>query len=250
MKYKILPVLFIIIFLLQISSIKCITINALTFLYPGKEELYYSLIDAFNQYSIKKNLDIIVDLTILSDDNSSAEVNNVYTSVDSLLKKKSKKYDIYIYLATYSEQYGPHFVDLSEWIQKENIDLYDSKLVKDSCLYDNKIIGLPISIDVSALYSNTGLLEKYGEKIPKTWDELLRISKHIVNEEKKLNNTNLIAYNGLFSDNDSGNSSLYEFVNSYRDSNEQSYPEPRSNKTIEAIKMIKKLKEEIGSGLL
>jgi len=42
-------------------------------------------------------------------------------------------------------------------------------------------------------------LEKYNKKIPKTWDELLETANYILNEEKKMNNTELIGYNGFFS---------------------------------------------------
>jgi len=48
------------------------------------------------------------------------------------------------------------------------------------------------------LYSNRELLKKYNLKPPKTWDQLIKASKYILEEEKKLNNTDLIGYNGLF----------------------------------------------------
>ena len=51
----------------------------------------------------------------------------------------------------------------------------------------------------NVLYSNKYLLEKYNKKIPKTWDELLETANYILNEEKKMNNTELIGYNGFFS---------------------------------------------------
>jgi len=41
-------------------------------------------------------------------------------------------------------------------------------------------------------------LKKHKKRIPKTWDELIETSKYILREEKKLNNTQLLAYNGLF----------------------------------------------------
>jgi len=42
-------------------------------------------------------------------------------------------------------------------------------------------------------------LEKYNKKIPTTWDELIDTGKYILKEEKKLNNTDLLGYNGIFS---------------------------------------------------
>jgi len=49
------------------------------------------------------------------------------------------------------------------------------------------------------LYSNKELLKKHNKNEPKTWDELIKTARYILDEEKKLNNTDLIGYNGLFS---------------------------------------------------
>eukprot|EP00833_Pecoramyces_ruminatium_P016536 jgi/Orpsp1_1/1190568/evm.model.d7180000079818.1 len=76
--------------------------------------------------------------------------------------------------------------------------MYDSGILSSTCQYNNKLVGLPISIDIDALYSNINLLSKYNKEIPKTWDELLETASYILNEEKKKNNTDLIGYNGLF----------------------------------------------------
>ncbi len=44
--------------------------------------------------------------------------------------------------------------------------------------------------------------------------------------------------------------SLYEFINSYRESNDSPHPEITSKTTIEALEKIKKMKDEIGEGIL
>jgi len=56
-------------------------------------------------------------------------------------------------------------------------------------------------IGYTVLYSNKFLLEKYNKRVPKTWDELIETSKYIIGKEKELNNTDLIAYNGVFDGN-------------------------------------------------
>jgi len=55
-----------------------------------------------------------------------------------------------------------------------------------------------MSLFYSSLYSNNDLLKKYNKSVPKTWDELITTGKFIMDEEKKLNNTDLIGYNGMF----------------------------------------------------
>jgi len=52
-------------------------------------------------------------------------------------------------------------------------------------------------MDIGSLYSNKVLLSKYNKRPPKTWDELIETSKYILEEEKKIGNTDLIGYNGL-----------------------------------------------------
>jgi len=44
------------------------------------------------------------------------------------------------------------------------------------------------------LYSNNELLNKYNKSIPQTWDELIKTSRYILEQEK---DPNLIAYNGF-----------------------------------------------------
>jgi len=52
-------------------------------------------------------------------------------------------------------------------------------------------------MDVSALYSNINLLNKYGKPIPKTWNEVIEIGEYILQKEREENpETELIGYNG------------------------------------------------------
>lgn len=56
----------------------------------------------------------------------------------------------------------------------------------------------PVNIDFVVLYTNENYINKYNKPVPTTWEELLETSKFILQEEAKVNNTNLLAYNGLF----------------------------------------------------
>jgi len=44
--------------------------------------------------------------------------------------------------------------------------------------------------------------------------------------------------------------SLFEFINSYRESNDSPHPKIKSEITMEALKKIKEMKDEIGEGIL
>eukprot|EP00833_Pecoramyces_ruminatium_P001529 jgi/Orpsp1_1/1175561/evm.model.c7180000054357.1 len=115
--------------------------------------------------------------------------------VESLLIKKKDKYDLFFYDNAFTQKYGNYLLDLNDYLSKEDIEIYDSKLISEICTYENKLVGLPYSISYSMLYYNYGLLDKYNKTVPKTWDELINISKYILEKE---NNPDLIAYNGFF----------------------------------------------------
>ena len=43
---------------------------------------------------------------------------------------------------------------------------------------------------------------------------------------------------------------IYEFINSFRDSNSSPHPELTSKETKEALKKLKEIKDEIGEGII
>ncbi|ORX66087.1 periplasmic binding protein-like II [Anaeromyces robustus] len=221
-------------------------IKAITYTYYG-DSYYQGLVDAFNEYSEINNLDIELQLKVLTPENSTSEVDDYGFTLDALISKKSKKYDIYIFYGAYSKKFGEHLADLNNYLSKNHINKFDNGILSGICTsLDNKLVGLPIAIDISVLYSNINLLNKYKKDIPKTWDEFLSTAKYILYQERKDNNTDLVAYNGLINENN-GDVPIYEFINSYRESNSSPHPELTSKTTIEALEMLKKIKNEISS---
>eukprot|EP00833_Pecoramyces_ruminatium_P017377 jgi/Orpsp1_1/1191409/evm.model.d7180000085554.1 len=51
--------------------------------------------------------------------------------------------------------------------------MFDTGIISNACQYKDKVVGLPVSLYFSTLYSNTRLLSLYDREIPKTWDELI-----------------------------------------------------------------------------
>lgn len=105
-------------------------------------------------------------------------------------------------------------------------------------------------IDFDVLYINKEKLRTYNRTIPETWDELITTSQYILNEELKLNNTNFVPYNGLFSTLEVGICSLYEFIYSFRKSKESPFPEITSQEVVDALYKMKEMKEKIGSDII
>ncbi|ORX84437.1 periplasmic binding protein-like II, partial [Anaeromyces robustus] len=239
---------------------KTVVINCIAYTAEANSLAFDAYIDGFNQYAKDNNLDIKVELNLMTMNSNYDSLGNSYLMIESLLKKGSSKYDIYFYDVSYLKQYSPYLIDLKEVLPEEHIYMYDEQILDQICTYDGKILGLilyifllfsiinPFSIWIDALYSNINLLNEYNKRVPKTWDELLETGKEILEKEKTLkNNTELVGYNGLMFDADNGLCSIYEFIYSCRETYESPFPELTSENTIKATKLIKKIKDELSS---
>lgn len=222
-----------------------ITINAVAFSFNGGGKLYKPMLDLFNQYSVDNKLDITVKLDLYTAENSTSLVTDYESMLDSIVK--SDKYDIYFYDNIYSAKFGKYLLNLKEWLSEEHLNLYTQGVASQSCVYKDKLVGLPITIDFSVLYSNPEYLNKYNIPVPSTWEELVESGKYILNEEAKLGNTDLYTYNGLFNLREAGTCSLYEFIFSYRNSVDSPFPKIPGEESIDALEMLKKMKQEINN---
>jgi len=198
----------------------------------------------FNEFSRNNNLDIKVNVELLEFEKPTDSYENLKSIIVSLFQKKKKTYDIYYYDSNYSFIFGPYLLNLKDHLEKEYIEMYDPKILKETGTYKDAVIGLPISISYGILYSNKAILPKHGKSIPKTWDELINTCKDIMAEE---NNPDLICYNGLYDNSEQGLYDLYQFIYSCRDSYNSTYPTPEDESFIESLNMLKKLKTEVAS---
>eukprot|EP00833_Pecoramyces_ruminatium_P006823 jgi/Orpsp1_1/1180855/evm.model.c7180000074881.1 len=212
-------------------------------MFDTKSKIFSSEVDDFNEYSKKNSLNITLKINLITPLSGTYDYNSL---LETLFNKNSLKYDIIFSSARIAAKFADKFEDLNKYSSTDYSNQFHRE-VYNSCLNEGRLIGLPASADVSVLFSNTKYLNKYKKRIPKTWDELINTTKYIINEERKLNNTELSGYNGLFCDCEEGTGSLYEFIYSFRDSVESEFPELTSKNAIEALEMIKRMKEEISS---
>ncbi|ORX44206.1 periplasmic binding protein-like II [Piromyces finnis] len=225
---------------------RCLTLNAIANYMDGENQAFTLLINDFNNYAIKNNLDIKINFNLFTMENSTS-ITDFESTLESLLKKKTNKYDIYIYDGLYTERYGPYLYDLNSTLPKNHINMYDSDFIMENCIYKDKIVSLPVTLGYKVLYYNENLLNKYNKTVPETWDEFLATSKYIMDEEYKLNNLNFIPYNGFFDDSEEGMCSLYQYIYSFRKSPNSPFPEITSPEVVEALKMLKKIKNTIST---
>ncbi|ORX46943.1 periplasmic binding protein-like II [Piromyces finnis] len=241
--------IYILIFLttLLYKIIECKNIvNAIAFTYNNEFE-YTDLIKRFNILSKEKGLDVEVKLNLLTMANSTLLINDYGTTIETMLKKKEGKYDIIFYDNVYPVRFGPYLVDLKTVLPKGLIDNYSSGIASETCTYNDKWVGLPVQVNFNTLYVNEEILKEYNQEVPETWDDLIKTSEYILKEEKKKNpNSDLKAYNGAF-DSSMGMSSTYEFIYSFRNEENDPFPDLLSENAIKALEKIKEIKERIST---
>jgi len=144
-------------------------------------------------------------------------------------------------------RFSPYLEDISLLLPEDFFDLYRTGDASKLCIHNNKWIGLPFYLKYRFLYSNIYYMQKYNMTEPSTWDELIEKAEYILNEEKKIGNTDIFGYNGFFPGNDNSVGSLLEFIYSFRDSKDSPCPDLNSQNAIDALNKIIEIKNRISS---
>ncbi len=81
---------------------------------------------------------------------------------------------------------GNFFLDLSRYKSKLNTNTFSKELLRDYCLVNKKMIGVPAGVSVVTMLCNKDFFDKY--KIPTntvwTWDKLLEYGKKVHDQNK------------------------------------------------------------------
>jgi len=114
----------------------------------SNENIFQSIKQNFNDYAIKNNLNITLNINLFSSKNSTQNINNFHSSIETLIDKKSDKYDLFTFDPIYIRNLYPYFIDLKEWLPSEYIDWFSLNNIDKICTYENKWIGL-VSINLN-----------------------------------------------------------------------------------------------------
>jgi len=245
MKYVIFSFFVILLYFTQRFG-NTVEIKILAFNY--EESMVYNKTEVekeFSEYAKNNNFDITIDLEVLVYEKPTDAYSYFKSLVESLLNKNNSPYDMYFYDSKYTDIYSPYLLNLKDNVPEEFLEKFDSKIISEICTSEDKVVGLPFGISYELLYSNKILLSKYNKPVPKTWDELIKTCKYIMDKE---NDSDLICYNGLFDDSEQGLFSLYEFIYSCRDSYNSTYPNPQDPSFKKALNIMKNLKNQVDSG--
>ncbi|ORX85084.1 periplasmic binding protein-like II [Anaeromyces robustus] len=240
-------IILIILLIISIDIAKSVNINAIIFSECGAYYVFSDMVNDFNKYSKDNDLNININLNSITRANFTHAVEDYESLLDYLFKKKSNKYDLILFDSIYKLRFGPHLLNLKDRLPEEHVKMYMEGIANQTCIYNNKLIGTPIMVDANILYYNQDYLNKYNQTVPKTWDDLIKVGKYILDEEKKVNNTELIGYNGLFVDDEGGICSIYEFMYSFRNSINSPFPKIPSQEAVDALEKIKEIKNTISS---
>jgi len=140
---------------------------------------------------------------VISTPNSATERLALYQQI---LAAGSSDIDVYQIDVIWPGTLAPHFIDLGEHIDQEQIDQHFPAIVENNTV-DDVLVAMPWFTDAGILYYRTDLLEKYGKEPPTTWQELTDIAKEVQEGERGEGNDRMAgfvfqakAYEGLTCD--------------------------------------------------
>lgn len=77
-----------------------------------------------------------------------------------------------------------HLLDLKPYIPQEEVDRHFQSIIENNII-DGQMLAMPLYTDVGVLFYRKDLLEKYGRKVPDTWDELTATAQIIQKAERE-----------------------------------------------------------------
>lgn len=82
---------------------------------------------------------------------------------------------------------GRHFIDLNPHFPKEHVRRHFPAIVANNTDGEGRLLAVPFFTDAGLLYYRKDLLEKYKQKAPTTWAELMETARLVVEKEKAAN---------------------------------------------------------------
>ncbi len=93
-------------------------------LIPSLSQFFLEITKDFNKYAKENNMDIQLEFTLFSRQNTTNEWDSFDSSVHLLLERRSTKYDFLIYDPLFTRRLSRHFVDLNEYLPQQHLNEY------------------------------------------------------------------------------------------------------------------------------
>jgi trehalose/maltose transport system substrate-binding protein len=107
-----------------------------------------------------------------------------------LLSQRSSEIDVLRIDVIWPGLLAPNLVDLQDAVPAEVVRRHFPAIIEANTV-DGKLVGLPAFTDAGVLYYRKDLLQKYGQKVPTTWQELTRVAKIVQDGERKAGNSKM-----------------------------------------------------------
>jgi len=121
---------------------------------------------------------------LVSAPNSSTERLALY---QQLLAARAGDIDVFQIDVVWPGILGPHFVDLRDFVPEAEIDGHFPAIIANNTV-DGRLVAMPWFTDTGLLYYRSDLLERYGEAVPETWDQLRAAAERIQRAERRSGN--------------------------------------------------------------
>jgi trehalose/maltose transport system substrate-binding protein len=104
----------------------------------------------------------------------------------------NKDIDVFLVDVIWAPQLSEQFLDLTSAFEQTAKDHFPSIVASQTV--DGKLVAAPFFTDAPALYYRKDLLDKHGEKVPKTWEELTATAQKIQDAEREAGSKDLWGY--------------------------------------------------------
>lgn len=121
------------------------------------------------------------------------ESNDRLVLYAQLLAAKSADVDVFQIDIIWPALLARHLLDLSQAVPPDERARFLPRTM-EATLVAGKLVALPWFVDAGVLYYRKDLLEKYGRKVPETWEELGETAKRVVAGERAAGNRLLKGY--------------------------------------------------------
>ncbi len=106
---------------------------------------------------------------------------------------KSDDVDVFMVDVIWPGFIGDHLLNLNPYGGEEVLTKHIEGYAKNNTI-NGEVKAIPTFMDTGMLYYRTDLLEKYGKKVPETWEELKETAQFIMDEERKAGNKDMWGY--------------------------------------------------------
>ena len=126
---------------------------------------------------------------VVSTPNSSSERLALY---QQLLAAQASDIDVFQIDVIWPGLLANHLHDLKPYIAGDAADHYPAMIANNTV--DGRLVALPWFASVGVLYYRQDLLQKYGEALPASWDELAGVAARVQAAERAAGHANLWGY--------------------------------------------------------